>query len=139
MVLVGVHPTLTQVPPTYSRSTTAVRRPAPPRARASGFPAWPVPRTIASKRSGSMIMPRQERRVAGLPRYLPAGTCFHCMRESLGTNPVGDRDVKRVAGKDDLSRLVTGSSAVLLRASVGSTEASASLLARVGVVGPTRA
>src|SRR5215467_10126668 len=76
MVLVGVHPTLTQVPPTYSRSTTAVRRPAPPRSRASCFPAWPVPRTIASKRSGSMIKPRQQRRVVRLSRYLPAGICF---------------------------------------------------------------
>src|SRR5262249_53078482 len=52
------------------------RRPAPARSRASGFPAWPVPRTIASKRSGSMIMPRQQGRVVRLPRCLPAGSPF---------------------------------------------------------------
>src|SRR6516165_3778753 len=87
MVLVGVHPTLTQVPPTYSRSTTAVRRPAPPRSRASGFPAWPVPRTIASKRSGSIIMPRQQGRVVWLPRYLPAGSPFSFYALLSGDEP----------------------------------------------------
>ena len=91
MVFVGVHPTFTQVPPTYSRSTTAVRRPAPARSRASGFPAWPVPRTIASKRSGSMIMPRQQGRVVRLPRCLPAGSRSHFMRCSRGRTPLETR------------------------------------------------
>src|SRR5262249_21164445 len=97
MVLVGVHPTLTHVPPTCSRSTTAVRRPAPPSSTASRFPAWPVPRTIASKRSGSMIRPRQQRRVVRLPRPPPAGTCFHFRKGSPETNGNPRRSHARAA------------------------------------------
>src|SRR4029077_3377564 len=49
MVLVGVHPSLMQVPPTCSRSTRAVRIPAPASAWHSGVPPCPEPITIASK------------------------------------------------------------------------------------------
>src|SRR4029077_17042085 len=49
MVLVGVHPSLMQVPPTCSRSTRAVRIPAPASAWHSGVPPCPAPITIASK------------------------------------------------------------------------------------------
>ena len=52
IVFVGVQPTLTQVPPTCSRSTTAVFHPAAASATASGFPPWPVPITMASKSIG---------------------------------------------------------------------------------------
>src|SRR5215831_11583146 len=48
MVLVGVQPSLMQVPPTCSRSTSAVFRPAPASAELNGVPAWPEPTTIAS-------------------------------------------------------------------------------------------
>src|SRR5437867_2646934 len=42
MVLVGVQPSLMQVPPTWTRSTTALRRPARASAPASGPPVGPV-------------------------------------------------------------------------------------------------
>src|SRR5215471_18960882 len=48
MVLVGVQPRLTQVPPTSSTSITAVFLPALARAVDSGPPPWPAPITIAS-------------------------------------------------------------------------------------------
>src|SRR3954468_837880 len=49
MVLVGVQPSFTQVPPNLSRSITATFIPAPARRAASAGPAWPVPTTMASK------------------------------------------------------------------------------------------
>src|ERR1700730_1293416 len=55
MVLVGVQPSLTQGPPTCSRSISAVRRPAPASAIHSGVPPWPEPITIAWYRSGALI------------------------------------------------------------------------------------
>src|SRR5260370_37741418 len=48
MVLVGVHPSLMQVPPTCTRSTMAVFHPALAKAVESGPPAWPAPMTMAS-------------------------------------------------------------------------------------------
>src|SRR5215471_19274733 len=48
MVLVGVHPSLTHVPPTCSRSRSDVRIPAAANACARGTPACPAPTTIAS-------------------------------------------------------------------------------------------
>src|SRR5579883_2960738 len=48
MVLVGVQPTLMQVPPTCSCSIKAVLRPARARAVESGPPACPAPMTTAS-------------------------------------------------------------------------------------------
>src|SRR5215510_4856160 len=48
MVLVGVQPSLTHVPPTCSLSTSAVRIPAPARACDKGVPACPAPITMAS-------------------------------------------------------------------------------------------
>ena len=56
-------------------------------------------------------------RVVRSPHYLPAGIGFHFMRRSLGTSPCGDRDAKKFASRDRLSRSVTGSSAVVARAS----------------------
>src|ERR1019366_3393340 len=55
MVLVGVHPSLTQVPPTCSRSMRAVRMPASARAVESGVPACPEPITMASNCCGVVI------------------------------------------------------------------------------------
>src|SRR5712691_9796204 len=49
-VLVGMQPTLTQVPPNRLRSMMAVFMPASVRRAASGGPAWPVPMTMASNR-----------------------------------------------------------------------------------------
>src|SRR6266478_4364893 len=49
MVFVGVHPSLIHVPPTCSRSTIAVRIPAPANVRHNGVPPCPEPMTIASK------------------------------------------------------------------------------------------
>jgi len=48
IVLVGVHPSLMHVPPTWVRSTSAVFRPARANARASGVPAWPEPMITTS-------------------------------------------------------------------------------------------
>src|ERR1700675_2018631 len=48
MVLVGVQPSFTQVPPTCLRSTRAVCMPASASARLSGVPPCPEPTTIAS-------------------------------------------------------------------------------------------
>src|SRR5205807_6167385 len=48
MVLVGVQPSLMQVPPTCTRSTRAVRLPDPASAVASGPAACPEPRMMAS-------------------------------------------------------------------------------------------
>ena len=48
IVLVGVHPSLMQVPPACSRSMSAVFRPAPAKAVASGPPACPAPTMITS-------------------------------------------------------------------------------------------
>src|SRR5436305_1274411 len=49
MVLVGMQPVLTQVPPNSLRSITATCIPAPAVRAASDGPACPVPITIASK------------------------------------------------------------------------------------------
>ena len=46
--LVGMQPTLTQVPPKRCRSMTAVRMPAADNSAARLGPAWPVPMMIAS-------------------------------------------------------------------------------------------
>src|SRR5215470_3334210 len=54
MVLVGVQPSFTHVPPTCSRSTKAVCIPAPANARARGTPPCPAPTTIASYRVESI-------------------------------------------------------------------------------------
>src|SRR5208282_1327682 len=48
MVLVGVHPSLMHVPPTCSRSISAVFHPLRASAPASGPPAWPAPMIMAS-------------------------------------------------------------------------------------------
>src|SRR5262252_6741501 len=48
MVLVGVHPSFTHVPPTCARSTSAVRMPATASVCDRGTPAGPAPITIAS-------------------------------------------------------------------------------------------
>src|SRR5215469_12747786 len=48
MVLVGVHPVLTQVPPNSLRSTIATFIPASLKRPARGAPACPVPTMIAS-------------------------------------------------------------------------------------------
>src|SRR5215208_5968313 len=48
IVLVGVQPSLMQVPPTCSRSIRTVLRPEPASAWESGTPAWPAPITTAS-------------------------------------------------------------------------------------------
>src|SRR5579871_4134034 len=48
MVLVGVHPSLMQVPPICFLSISAVRMPARARAAESGDPPWPAPITTAS-------------------------------------------------------------------------------------------
>src|SRR5262245_15722166 len=50
MVLVGVQPSFTQVPPNLCLSMTATFIPAPESRAASAGPAWPVPTTMASKR-----------------------------------------------------------------------------------------
>src|SRR5271155_5437683 len=49
MVLVGIQPVLTQVPPNSFRSITATDIPAAVSRPASGGPACPAPMTIASK------------------------------------------------------------------------------------------
>ena len=49
MVLVGVQPVLTQVPPKSLRSITATFCPACASRLASDGPAWPVPMMMASK------------------------------------------------------------------------------------------
>src|ERR1700740_1077958 len=49
MALVGVHPVFTHVPPKSLRSTSATLRPALARRTASDGPAWPAPKTSASK------------------------------------------------------------------------------------------
>jgi hypothetical protein len=46
-----------QEPPTYRRSTLAVRRPEPAMCHASTLPPWPLPRINTSSRSGSDIAP----------------------------------------------------------------------------------
>jgi hypothetical protein len=48
MVLVGVHPSLTQHPPMWLRSISAVLRPLCASAVASGVPDWPDPITTQS-------------------------------------------------------------------------------------------
>src|SRR6187402_2287685 len=63
-VLVGMQPSLTQVPPRCSRSISAVFRPALASRTASGGPAWPAPITIASY---EVVMGSPEAR---------AGACF---------------------------------------------------------------
>src|SRR5260370_42480103 len=55
MVLVGVQPSLTQVPATCSRSIMAVFHPARASALESGVPACPEPITIASYCVGWVI------------------------------------------------------------------------------------
>src|SRR5437773_5487712 len=55
MVLVGVQPSLMQVPPTCSRSIMAVFHPAPASALESGVPACPEPITIALYCTGWVI------------------------------------------------------------------------------------
>src|SRR5277367_6476828 len=64
MVLVGVHPVLTQVPPNSLRSTIATFIPAPLKRPARDGPACPVPTMIASyafdiNRSFLILLPRQ--------------------------------------------------------------------------------
>jgi hypothetical protein len=49
-VLVGTQPTLTQVPPKWWRSITAVFSPSLLQRAAMAGPAWPAPTTMASKR-----------------------------------------------------------------------------------------
>src|SRR2546428_6409437 len=58
MVLVGVQPTLMQVPPTCSRSMTAIFQPARASASASGLPDWPVPMMTASYAGSPMLASR---------------------------------------------------------------------------------
>src|SRR6516164_7344301 len=50
MVLVGVQPVLMQVPPRCSCSISATAKPRSASFCDSGFPAWPEPITMASKR-----------------------------------------------------------------------------------------
>src|SRR5450631_52790 len=63
MVLVGVHPVLTHVPPNKLRSTIATFIPASLKRPARGTPACPVPTMIASyasdiNRSFLILLPR---------------------------------------------------------------------------------
>jgi hypothetical protein len=53
--LLGMQAMLGQEPPTYRRSTTAVRRPDRAMCHASSLPPWPLPRISTSSRSGSGI------------------------------------------------------------------------------------
>src|SRR5689334_5110712 len=55
MVLVGVQPRLTQVPPTSAASISSVRRLEFARARARGTPPWPEPITTASRVSVEVL------------------------------------------------------------------------------------
>jgi hypothetical protein len=55
---VGVQPSLTQVPPTCLRSTSAVRRPEPASAIHKGVPPWPEPITIAWYCLDALILSR---------------------------------------------------------------------------------
>jgi hypothetical protein len=56
IVLVGVQPLLTQMPPICSRSISAVVRPDWARVRASRVPACPAPTTTASFYFGIAIV-----------------------------------------------------------------------------------
>src|SRR5438045_9743170 len=68
MVLVGVQPSLTHVPPTCSLSTNAVRIPASASARHKGVPACPDPTTIASYLSVVTPPPRAARLIRCHPK-----------------------------------------------------------------------
>src|SRR2546428_2728981 len=71
MVLVGVQPTLMQVPPTCSRSITATFQPARASAIASGLPDWPVPMITASYAGLPMLPPgKNGKRFARCPQAL---------------------------------------------------------------------
>jgi hypothetical protein len=54
MVLVGVQPSLMQVPPICSRSINAVFRPDETRAVERGPPDWPAPMMIESYEPGAV-------------------------------------------------------------------------------------
>src|ERR1044071_5141471 len=86
MVLVGVQPSFTQVPPNLSRSTTATFIPAPPRRAARAGPAWPVPTMMASKR---VVMPVSL--AQGPAIFMPSRTrARNAMREVYdGSRPKG--------------------------------------------------
>src|SRR2546430_660940 len=58
IVLVGMQPLLTQVPPLEPRSIIATLRPACARRTARNGPAWPPPMTIASYRSAITPAPK---------------------------------------------------------------------------------
>jgi len=66
IVLVGVHPSLTQVPPRCSRSISATRRPASASRAPRNGPAWPAPMMIASNSyTPPPPLPRRADDVAG--------------------------------------------------------------------------
>src|SRR6266700_877999 len=70
MVLVGVQPTLMQVPPTCSRSIAATFQPARASASASGLPDWPVPMITASYAGLPMLPPGKNGKGRADPRPL---------------------------------------------------------------------
>ena len=80
-VLVGMQPTLTQVPPTRFRSRIAVLRPAEASRTARGGPACPVPMMIASKRS-VMRPPLPQRADAAAPQRPPRYAVARLPRET---------------------------------------------------------
>src|SRR5256885_10092918 len=69
MVLVGMQPLLTQVPPRSLRSMSAVFSPSLSRRAHNAGPAWPAPITMASKRSVT-VLSSQECSVALRPLVL---------------------------------------------------------------------
>src|ERR1700727_641308 len=83
MVLVGVHPVFTQVPPNSLRSTIATFIPASLKRPANDGPACPVPTMIASyafdiKRSFLILLPRV---FARFPKVSP---CCARSRKRIG-------------------------------------------------------
>ena len=67
MVLVGMQPVLTQVPPNSLRSTMATFMPAAVRRPAREGPAWPVPMMMASK---VLLVGAGAGLAAGVPRFM---------------------------------------------------------------------
>ena len=73
-VLVGMQPSLTQVPPRCSRSISAVFRPDLASRTASDGPAWPAPITIASY---EVVMGAPEARAVASPRIIVVPGALH--------------------------------------------------------------
>src|SRR5882724_5653555 len=87
IVLVGMHPVFTQVPPNLWRSMMATVFPADENRAARDGPAWPVPMMIASKRFMQLVRPR----CGVCPLWLPLLASFHlgarqCRRRTTPTS-----------------------------------------------------